>query len=154
MDTCTHRTCFYTLCLIAKTTKGVQQLKQLGWVSVCHSHEHKWPVVTNKNINKTTPSLNREKTIIQQKSLPEVVVETADVMAVKRRAMLKKSTSTIASAIPEKITEGEVFHDVMSTSQPSKGEFPRSRASNVSSQQRPLSMISLTSSEGYVILHC
>ncbi|XP_065904435.1 rapamycin-insensitive companion of mTOR-like isoform X3 [Dysidea avara] len=146
-------TCFYTLCLIAKTTKGVQQLKQLGWVSVCHSHEHKWPVVTNKNIKMTTPPLKKERSIVQQKSLPEVVLseESPDIMAMKRRAMLKKSSSTMASAIPQKITEGKVFEDVsdvMATSQRTKGEFPRSRANNMSPQQRPISMISLSSLEG------
>ena len=149
---CTHSTCFYALCLIAKTTKGVQQLKRLGWVSVCHSHEHKWPVLTNKNTKAIPPS--KDRYIIQQKSLPEVVLstESPDITAAQKRLMLKKSTSTMAGCIPEKITEGIVFDDIPDVMATSQLEYPRLRSNNVSPQQRPVSMISLGNVEGYVIV--
>ena len=39
-----HRTCFYALCLISKTIQGANVLLELGWTSVQHSPEEKWPL--------------------------------------------------------------------------------------------------------------
>ena len=37
-------TCYYALCLIAKTLAGTEYLYKLGWVSVRHGNETKWPL--------------------------------------------------------------------------------------------------------------
>ena len=37
-------TCYYSICLIAKTPAGSDWLYRLGWVSVRHGNETKWPL--------------------------------------------------------------------------------------------------------------
>jgi hypothetical protein len=37
-------TCFYSLCLISKTPQGADSLLSMGWTSVRHSREEKWPL--------------------------------------------------------------------------------------------------------------
>ena len=156
------RTCYYALCLIAKTKRGVEQLKQLGWVSVCHSHEHKWPVV-NKRTSSTssTSSSSRADTLVRgkvpfqhQSSLPAVVLtstDTPECAAARRKALLKKYTNTMKVTgnvvHNQKITEGKVseysdqeFHVGSAPDQP-----PKMRNGNASSQQRPISMLSFSS---------
>ena len=39
-----YSTCFYALCLISKTIQGANVLLELGWTSVQHSPEEKWPL--------------------------------------------------------------------------------------------------------------
>ena len=153
------RTCYYALCLIAKTKRGVEQLKQLGWVSVCHSHEHKWPVV-NKSVTFTPYILRRnivkEKAPFQhQASLPAVVLTSTDnaesSAAARRKALFKKSTSTMGAGKilhHQRIIEDKVS-EYVSEDQPlqvgSLVEQPaKMRCTNSSSQQRPLSMMSLS----------
>ena len=139
----------------------MEQLKQLGWVSVCHSHEHKWPVV-NKNPISTpnTPQRNivKGKTPFQhQASLPAVVLTTDNAelsAAARRKALFKKSTSTMGSGKilhHQRIVEDKVTEFVSDETQPplqvgSLIEQPTKttkRYTNSSSQQRPLSMMSL-----------
>ena len=36
--------CFYSICLLAKTPIGTEALYRLGWVSVRHGNESKWPL--------------------------------------------------------------------------------------------------------------
>lgn len=156
------RTCFYALCLIAKTKRGVEQLKQLGWVSVCHSHEHKWPVVHRKNYSNdviSQRSIIRERSPVQhQVSLPAVVLtsDTSDLSTARRRALLKKATSTMSGAtvnalhhqkiIEDKVSEhvSEDYH-VQAANSSVMDHPPKMRGSNTSSQQRPVSMMSLSS---------
>ena len=45
----TYRTCFYALCLIAKTPQGANTLLESNWTSVRHSLEEKWPLVFDPN---------------------------------------------------------------------------------------------------------
>ena len=166
------RTCFYALCLVAKTKRGVEELKQLGWVSVCHSHEHKWPVVNKKGSSTPSTTLQRNtstttstSTTLQsvnardsrcavqhQSSLPTIVLTSTDcpeVAAARRRALLKKCTSTMGTAHHQKILEDKVSDFVsdsrnshIANSSPME-QAPKMRSGNVSSQKRPVSMMSL-----------
>jgi len=43
-------TCFYALCLIARTPHGADILLEEGWTSVRHTMEVKWPLVFEHNI--------------------------------------------------------------------------------------------------------
>ena len=153
------RTCFYALCLIAKTKRGVEQLKQLGWVSVCHSHEHKWPVVNKRS---SSSSSSKDDAVVRNKlpfhhqsSLPAVILTSTEdsTAAARRKALLKKYTSTMkVTGIVvhnQKITEDKVseyndqeqhFHVGSIPDQP-----PKMRNGNPSPQQRPLSMLSFSS---------
>ena len=45
------RTCFYALCLISKTMQGANVLLELGWTSVQHSPEDKWPLNVDQCID-------------------------------------------------------------------------------------------------------
>ena len=45
----THRTCFYALCLISRTSHGANVLLDEGWTSVRHTMEEKWPLVFEHN---------------------------------------------------------------------------------------------------------
>ena len=55
----THRTCFYALCLISKTTQGASLLLEEGWTTVQHSAEEKWPLIFEHNLEKDdTPFLS------------------------------------------------------------------------------------------------
>ena len=160
-DLITLRTCYYALCLISKTKKGVEQLRQQGWVSVCHSHEHKWPVVNKKA---TTTSVTPSPCILQrnnmkapfhhQASLPAVILTSTDssqdTAAARKKAMFKKSTSTMSSAggkmlLHQKIVEDQVSEHVSEDIQVIGVVEPpiKMRYANSSSQQRPLSMVSL-----------
>lgn len=138
----------------------MEQLRQLGWVSVCHSHEHKWPVV-NKNTISTpyVPKRNivKEKVPFQhQASLPAVVLTSTDnaelLAATRRKAFFKKSTSTMGAGKilhHQKIVEDKVTEFVRGEQPPlqvgSLVEQPtKMRYTNSSSQQRPLSMMSLS----------
>ena len=49
MHSHTNRTCFYALCLIAKTPQGANTLLESNWTSVRHSLEEKWPLVFDPN---------------------------------------------------------------------------------------------------------
>ena len=137
-------------------------MKQLGWVSVCHSHEHKWPVV-NKNATSNSPCILRhnivkEKAPFQhQASLPAVILTSTDNLelsaAVRRKAMFKKSTSTMGAGKilhHQRITEDEVSEYVSEEQLPPLQvaslveQPPKMRCANASSQQRPLSMMSLS----------
>ena len=136
----------------------MEQLKQLGWVSVCHSHEHKWPVV-NKNTTSTPSTLRRnivkEKTPFQhQSSLPAVVLTSTDnaelsTAAARRKALFKKSTSTMGSGkiLHQRIIEDKVSEFVSEEPPLQVGSLveqpAKMRHTNLSSQQRPLSMMSL-----------
>jgi len=163
----TTRTCYYALCLVAKTKKGVEQLKQLGWVSVCHSHEHKWPVVNKKGSNSSTTlqcntstalqsvvARESRKSVVQhQASLPAIVLTSTnssspELMAARRRALLKKCTSTMGTAHHQKIIEDKVSeftsdsrNSHIANSAPME-QVPKMRSG--SSQQRPISMMSLS----------
>ena len=154
------RTCFYALCLIAKTKRGVEQLKQLGWVSVCHSHEHKWPVVNKRTSSTSTPQRNvvRDKTPFHhQSSLPAVILTSTDTpeatAAARRKALLKKYTSTMKVTGKvvhnQKITEDKVSEYSDQEKHLHIGSLPDQppimRNGNPSPQQRPLSMMSFSS---------
>ena len=45
----THSTCFYALCLISRTSHGANVLLDLGWTSVRHTMEEKWPLIFEHN---------------------------------------------------------------------------------------------------------
>lgn len=141
-------------------------MKQLGWVGVCHSHEHKWPVVNKKGSNTTSTTLQHnipttlesvnvrdsKCTVQHQSSLPAIVLtsDSSEMVAARRRALLKKCTSTMATAHHQKILEDKVSEFVSDSRNSHIANFspmeqaPKMRSGNLSSQQRPVSMMSLS----------
>ena len=52
-------TCFYAICLIAKTSSGSDTLSALGWVSVRHGNETRWPLV-HDSLRQITSMLDQD----------------------------------------------------------------------------------------------
>lgn len=145
------------MCLVAKTKRGVEELKELGWASVCHSHEHKWPVVINrKHVSNTNSSSSSSRStmslcnvtnkppIYHQASLPAVVLTSTDGSLARRKPLLKKYVTMEESVIGQVIVEdqsSDVFEEDRCPQGAAISTSEQSAKRNGNVSHRPLSLM-------------